>query len=356
MADGVGLIGQRLSWASKALWAIIVAMSSPLDSRFRNNYLTIASTMAPRASSFRRELTDHALDATFDHLGILIDALKLIGKAGMRVRGVPPLLHRLRVADYPMKLEEFQRHYNAVSAALMRASELRHKKKIRTVRLWARGATDKMAHRATKRPDVSATKSASSDKSHRGELSDQKAADHGMIEWGGTWLADDCDAGDDLLQQVEDIYMASDDSDLPVITLPPLTGTSLRKGSLRFRSDTAVGVDSVRPRHFARLSTAALNALARLLTLFERHRRWASIAREVIEVARGKKSGGARLVGLGASLYRLWARTRFEDIRGIMEPRVERAFLPAAPGRGLRYGIGNRSRASPRARCGHDML
>ncbi len=151
---------------------------------------------------------------------------------------------------------------------------------------------------------------------------------------GGIWKADDHDAGDDILQHLERIYSEADDQDFPPVVLPPLTHTSLSRAALRFRSDTAVGVDAVRPRHFARLTSGALEALAKLLMLFERRRRWTSIAREVIEVARGKKSGGARLVGLGASLYRLWARARFEDIRSTMESRVERAFLPAAPGKG----------------------
>ncbi len=110
-----------------------------------------------------------------------------------------------------------------------------------------------------------------------------------MQEWGDVWLADTTDAGDDILRQVMDIYNDTDDSDLPLITLPPITGHSLRKGPLKFRSDTAVGVDCVRPRHFARLSCAALDALGRLLVQFEAHGRWIDIVREVIEVARGKR-------------------------------------------------------------------
>ncbi len=147
-------------------------------------------------------------------------------------------------------------------------------------------------------------------------------------------LSNGIDACEEVLQQVIEVYTNKEAGDLDALELPQLTGIALRKSALKFRSDTAVGIDRIRPRHFARLSPQALDALAHLLTIYERHLRWAEVAREVIEVARGKKGGGARLVGLGAGLYRLWARARFEDIRVVMEQRVERPFLPAAPGKG----------------------
>jgi hypothetical protein len=142
-----------------------------------------------------------------------------------------------------------------------------------------------------------------------------------------------------VLQQVLDIYADVDDDDLPVIELPPITVTSLRRGARRFRGDTAVGIDGIRPRHFGRLSDGALQALARLLTLYEEQLRWAEVIREVTEVALGKKTGGARLVGIGASLYRLWARVRFDDVGDAMERRVARPYLPAAPGQGAARAV-----------------
>ncbi len=335
VASDLGLMCQRLAWTSKALWTVISAMSSPLGSPSRAKFLALASTMAPRARAFRRELAARAnASDEWGQLPIIADALRVLGKAGLQVRGVPPLLVRLRHADYCDKQDVFQSHYNAVSVALRMACESRHRKTLRLTKLWARCATDRMAHRATKRPDVAPSKSASSSKSHRGELTDQAAADEGIREWGAIWLAGESDAGDDILRQIKDIYDSGDQDDLPLLDLPPITGLGLRRGSLRFRSDTAVGVDCIRPRHFARLSTAALDALARLLMQIEASRRWIDIAREVVEVARGKKTGGARLIGLGASLYRLWARVRFNDVRLVMERRVDRPYLPAAPGKG----------------------
>ncbi len=291
--------------------------------------------MSSRARAFRFEITRRPdMTATASQIDVLCSALRLMGKAGLQTRGVPPLITRLRHCDCAAKLDEFRSAYNRISAALTILSEQTHKRSLRAARIWARCASDKAVHRATKRPDVTTRKSASSDKAHIGELSNQAAADKGMCEWGGTWLAEVDDGGEDILRQVAAIYGDSDDLDIAPVALPPITASSLRRGSLRFRSDTAVGVDCIRPRHFARLTNAALEALARLFTRFEEHQRWADIAREVIEIARGKKTGGARLVGLGASLYRLWARVRFDDLRDIMERRVERPYLPAALGKG----------------------
>ncbi len=47
-----------------------------------------------------------------------------------------------------------------------------------------------------------------------------------------------------------------------------------------------------------------------------------------------KKAGGARLIGLASSIYRLWARVRYLDVRAALEGRIARPFLDAAPGRG----------------------
>ncbi len=127
------------------------------------------------------------------------------------------------------------------------------------------------------------------------------------------------------------IYGNMNPDDLEAISLPAITPESIRRAARRFRSDTAVGTDGIRPRHLARLSRECLAALAHLMNLFEKELRWADVVREVIEVGRSKKGGGARLVGLGTSLYRVWARLRFDDTRDSMERRVERPFLPAAP-------------------------
>ena len=58
------------------------------------------------------------------------------------------------------------------------------------------------------------------------------------------------------------------------------------------------------------------------------------LARSVIEVALGKKSGGSRLVGIGVATYRIWARVRYRDCCEIIESRIARPYLFAAPSKG----------------------
>ncbi len=151
------------------------------------------------------------------------------------------------------------------------------------------------------------------------------------------------------------IYDDLDDDDLHAVVLPRIDPDAIRRAARRFRSNTAVGADGIRPRHLARLSQGALEGLAQLMELFEQQQRWADIAREVIEVGRSKKGGGARLVGLGTTLYRIWARLRYDHTREIMERRVERPYLPAAPGKGAIRAVLDLALAGEAARAkGHE--
>ncbi len=87
--------------------------------------------------------------------------------------------------------------------------------------------------------------------------------------------------------------------------------------------------------HIGRLLTkGALAALANWFMAVEKVGRWPAAVRSVIEVALAKKAGGARLIGLAASIYRLWARLRYQDVKAVLEQRLARPELAAAPGRG----------------------
>ncbi len=74
--------------------------------------------------------------------------------------------------------------------------------------------------------------------------------------------------------------------------------------------------------------------MLRLLRAVEAARRWPTLLRSVIEIALGKKGGGARLVGQATAVYRVWAKMRFIDVRRTLEGRIVRPYLPAAPGKG----------------------
>ncbi len=51
-------------------------------------------------------------------------------------------------------------------------------------------------------------------------------------------------------------------------------------------------------------------------------------------MAIGKGTGGARLIGICAALYRIWARVRYAHCRVLLEARLIRPFFAAAPHRG----------------------
>ncbi len=103
---------------------------------------------------------------------------------------------------------------------------------------------------------------------------------------------------------------------------------------MKIAARTGVGLCGLRPRHLLLVSRACRTSLAYVLKAIERRRRWPDALREVVEVALGKKMGGARLIGLTSTIYRVWARLRHLDCRTLLESRIARPFLSAAPGRG----------------------
>ena len=132
-----------------------------------------------------------------------------------------------------------------------------------------------------------------------------------------------------LLEAVE--LSAMREAEIP---LPAWCPERLRRVALKFRRGTSTGPDWLRVRHVADLSQGALQALCKIFERIEGVARWPSQLRSVIEVALPKKTGGARLIGVAPSIYRIWARMRYLDVRIILEKRLERPTLAAAPGRG----------------------
>ncbi len=98
-------------------------------------------------------------------------------------------------------------------------------------------------------------------------------------------------------------------------------------------------MDFLRPRHIAFLSKAARAALDRLFMLIEGRRRWPDLLRRITAIARAKKLGGSRLIGLAIGLYRVWTRIRHDDTREPLETRLARPFFAAAPGGGAERAV-----------------
>ncbi len=116
--------------------------------------------------------------------------------------------------------------------------------------------------------------------------------------------------------------------------LPPISEDRILKAGARIRGDTGVASDAMRPRHVVHLSTWARRALAFIMMTLEKYRRWPETLRWVIELAIPKKTGGSRMIGLATAVYRLWTKIRYADCRQVLENRLARSYLPAAPGRG----------------------
>ncbi len=207
---------------------------------------------------------------------------------------------------------------------------------MRARRRFAAAADLRTAHRVTRPSSFVGRKTASADKKHLGEATEQAAADHGIAEWSPAWRGDAVDHGESLARMVDDLYaLGRAEEDAEEILLEPLNDEELlRCITSKFKGGTGVGHDWMRPRHICRLSRAARRALLRLLRAIEAARRWPLLLRSVIEIALGKKGGGARLVGQATAIYRGWAKLRFVDIRRTLEGRIARPYLPAAPGRG----------------------
>ncbi len=187
------------------------------------------------------------------------------------------------------------------------------------------------AHRATK-PAQTTTFSASASKAHRGAATSQKAVDEGADEWAQPWQARERDTAEDVLSALEAMeHVRGAHEDIP---LPDIDEERIYRVSGRFPGRTGVGTCGLRPRHLLLVVRAARAALAKIFKKIEARKRWPEALREVIEGALGKKVGGSRLVGLMSSAYRIWARLRHWDCRAILESRIARPFLTAAPKRG----------------------
>ncbi len=356
--DEVGLLGHRLAVAAKCtriviLWAPWLAgqrAAEPAGDRPKD-VARVLSSIGHRAVAFLREkvVREPAEEdvATADLLKRTLSLLASIVRAKHRRR---PLLAEWRsgggidIIDHFTKMEE---EANTEYAALVRR---RRTKAARAVRQWAKAAPLKIGHAVTKEKEFVAAYTASPSKNCRGERTAQLAADIGLREWSPHWHATEKDGGDEVLEQLEALeargpsaYAVPEDGQPTPIVLPKIDGQRLAKVARRFCGTTGLGLDFLRPRHIALLSRGALDALASIFEAIEGARRWPDLLRRVTAVALGKKTGGARLIGLATSLYRVWARLRYSDIKEELEARLSRRFLMAAPGMGAQRAAASAS-------------
>ncbi len=229
--------------------------------------------------------------------------------------------------------QELEALFTELDDAYRRLAAHRLRKDRAKLKLWIKHVDMHVGHRATKEKEVTLAHSASASKAHMGERNAQCAADAGADEWGPIWRSAPTDNSEVAMGAIEQHFDEMIDGDFPLIALPPFDPDGLANMALRVRASTGTGGDWLRLRHVAHLSRAARVGLGHWYRAVEAVGRWPKVIRSVIEIALTKRAGGARLIGLAASLYRRWARTRYFDIKAALEPRIARPELAAAPGR-----------------------
>ncbi len=351
-----GLIGHRAAWTCRALQLIITHASAVHKEGPQSKATDILTRIGHRAGAFhkawKKEITklkqggspcddSHTRQRHVDDACTQIKlGLDLVRRLVTPVHRSTPWLIQIRSGTYTELILKVTEARNGITNAAHEVAKDRHHRDLQALRKWAKGAAPRLAHRITKPTESVVRKTASAAKHHQGECTAQQAADKGSAEWGNIWKAKEVDQAEDIVRAVEDLYQSEmvNGGDNPIV-LPPLTGSKLKWAGSTMNAETGVGMDGSRPRHIIYLTDAAREALAQLLTLLEKYRRWPHLLRAVIEIARGKKAGGSRLIGISSTLYRLWARARYADIRDTVEKRLRRAYLAAAPGKGAAQAV-----------------
>ncbi len=339
--DKVGILGQRLAWCAAGLNRLYQALRAEPLTRRRINGVELVRKMGHRAVAIRRDLAQrHYAEEDAKDWQTALAALGTMINVNLHRHGAAPILGRGALEREAVEDHGIHDLLARVSDATESLAKRRRKASMKAERFWARTAAEKVAHAVTKPSSFANAKSASADKGHVGECSNQRAADRGIVEWGNIWQHNGVDCEEHVSELIDKAYDGDGGSDaMEEIMMTPITAEKILRGSMKFKGSTAVGCDFLRIRLLMYLSAEAREALAALLNVLERHLRWPRSVREVTEVALQKKSGGARLVGIAAGLYRLWTKIRFLDIRERVEQRISRHYLPAAPGRGASKAI-----------------
>ncbi len=340
--DDTGIIGHRLCWAARGVHTVLLwAFDRPATS-IRPDMLRLIKAYGYRATAVLQEKAiKEPPIAEHDIVQTLRRCLKLLSSLVRNVHGRPPLLQDGEQARLAATHQVFKNAEEELANAMGKLAEDRRARKLKTVKTWAATAGIRAAHAATKVRETVMAHSASASKSHLGEVTAQQAADKGVVEWCEHWNAVEEDQGDRILTQIEDMITRgpsaralTKEGRYEAVPLPPITDQSVLKAARKFKGDTGLGVDFLRPRHVAFLSTQARAALGRLLMTIEKRRRWPDLLRRITAIARAKKAGGSRLLGLAIGLYRIWARIRHDDTTEPIEIRLSRPFFTAAPGGG----------------------
>ena len=335
VADELGVLGHRLAWAAKWLRTVqAYGVSAGTHGLAPQQVLTLLGASA-KAAGFAAEKWHNIDDDST--VRSLRNGMRWLAALGRPCKDRRPLIVRLEVGSAHAEIEQACKLASCVEAELFALANRRRKQAVRETTEWASAATKGIGHRVTKPIEPVRAATASATKGHLGETTPQKAADCGIAEWSGPWQAHEDDGSSEILAAIEAMDCTWQRE--PEITLPLFTESRIRDGAKRFRGNTGVGRDWLRPRHVVMLSSGAVKALANIFDVIEAARRWPMLLREVVAVALGKATGGCRLIGLATAPYRIWARVRYLDCKCIWESRLQRPFFAAAPGVGAAAAV-----------------
>ena len=349
--DHLGIAGHRLAWICRSLHMVALHAATVAEKGIECKEADILTRISHRAGALRKRWRNESAalakgrgadgndDSNRHDITEVCEGtqtgLAFLEKLIRRVHRTIPFLVRIMAGEVAEVKKEAAKLCPELEEVSMRLACARGREAKAATRAWAKAATHSLAHKVTKQFSSCTRKSASARKHHQGERTAQEAAECGRNEWAATWKAAESDQSEPILKAIEAMYYVGKlESDHDEILLPPLDAQKIARYAGQFKGGTGIGTDHLRPRHVVYLSADAKAGLARLLGAIERYKRWPDVLREVLERAIGKKSGGSRLVGLATSLYRLWAKCRYADCRAVMETRIARPFLAAAPGRG----------------------
>ncbi len=239
-------MGQRLDWAVKGVRMVVIAMRAQPDSSEQRRRIDVCKRISHRASAYlrgARRVKPKEDEAEFHDVSIKL--LAALDRARLWRHGRPPLLVRIWAGASEEQLNDMVNLAQLGADAVERLAMLRRRAAVRARRKFAAGADLRTAHRVTRLPAGAGRKTASSDKRHLGEATEQAAADQGIAEWSPAWLGDANDHGEDLARTVDDLYaLGRAEGDADEVLLEPLTDAELvQRVTAKFKGGTGVGQD-----------------------------------------------------------------------------------------------------------------
>ncbi len=221
--DVLGLTGHWMMWAARGFKIVESIGGLDIGTREHDQAVDEGRRMAMRASSLRAQLIRlRPREGEEEFINYGAACLQALARTKCWVRGRPPLLFRASSCTAHDEIAVIADLRHHLVRMIERLANKRNSKARKDIRMWAKSADDRTAHRATKTCDAVFTKTASATKSHAGETTCQAAADAGLAEWSCAWRGLDTDGTDEVDTIVNTIYDATCiEHDAGVIVLPP---------------------------------------------------------------------------------------------------------------------------------------